>query len=331
MPGTQIFTRLNWGKETVKGTPVAPTRQVYAEGTGTGTEDLSLNFHEEENSGKRTRIRRVTQQSEDAAIQFRTASGVGYDDLIWPLVCGLRTISPTGAGADRTWTGTPSMTAANSPESSSVDIGDDTQNWRYQYCMFESFKISAALGELTQLEGSLFAQKAVKTAAASPAINSAVKIPGELWTAKFASTMAGLPGASIQTNLLVDFSLEITTGLKWRHYLDGALTGAQHVETDIAATLEFTVESTAFAISEFYDKWKAQTLDFIRLKATGPTLGGSNYSAQIDMPILFSDVPPITKEDEGVNLYTIKANMAYDDTSGSSIVPVVVCSLTAIP
>jgi hypothetical protein len=48
-----------------------------------------------------------------------------------------------------------------------------------------------------------------------------------------------------------------------------------------------TVESTALAVSEFYDKWLAQTLDFIRLKATGPTLGASNYSAQIDLPVLY--------------------------------------------
>jgi hypothetical protein len=35
MPGTQIFTYFNVGKETVRGTPVAPTRKMlYAEGTG---------------------------------------------------------------------------------------------------------------------------------------------------------------------------------------------------------------------------------------------------------------------------------------------------------
>jgi hypothetical protein len=331
MPGTQVFTYLNIGKETTRGTPVAPTRQFYAEGTGVLEEDAGLNFHEEENAGVRTRIRRATQQTEDVVLKARTASGVGYDDLVWPLsqLAGGKT--GVGGGADKTWTFTPSMTAANVPEAYSIDVGDDTQNWRCQYSMMESWKLSAGLGQVTALEASIFAQRAIKTAKASPAINSAVKIPGDLWTVKFAGTLAGLPGASVQTNFLVDWELEVMTGLKWRHYMDGNLYGSQHVETDIVATLSMTVESTALAVSEFYDKAKAQTLDFIRLKATGPTLGGSAYSAQIDLPVLYEVPKPIAAQDEGVNLYKVVARMAYDATSGTSIVPVIVNSLAALP
>jgi hypothetical protein len=113
--------------------------------------------------------------------------------------------------------------------------------------------------------------------------------------------------------------------------MDGNAYGAQHVETDIAATLNMTVESTALAVSEFYDKWAAQTLSFIRLKATGPTLGGTNYSAQIDLPVIYTKVQPIASADNGINLYKITASLAYDPTSTASINPILVCSLTALP
>lgn len=329
MPGTQIFTYANFGKETVRGTPVAPTRQVYVEGTGILVPDFGQNFHEAENTGRRYRTRRVTRQTEDVSLNIRTSSGVSYDDLVIPFsqIAGGKT--GVGAGADKTWTFTPSATAANSPESYSVDVGDDVQNWRCQYAMARSFRISAGLGDVTQMEMDMFAQRAVKTAKASPGTNTGVKIPGDLWTIKFAANIAGLGAASVQTNFLVGFELEVMTGLRWRHYMDGNLYGAQHVETDIAWTLQMTVESTALAISEFYDKAAADTMDFLRLKATGPALGSTNYSAQIDMPVLYEEPEIIAQDDDGVNLYNVTARGADDGTNG--IIPVIVNSLSALP
>jgi hypothetical protein len=236
-----------------------------------------------------------------------------------------------GGAADKTWTFTPSATAANNPESYSIDVGDDTQNWRLQYAMASSFKLSAGLGDVTALEAEGFAQRAVKGAKAAPATNTATKIPGDLWTIKFAASIAGLAGASISTNFLVAWELEVQTGLQWRHYMDGNLFGAQHVETDIAWKLTMTVESLALAVSEFYDKAIAGTMSFIRLKATGPVLGGTNYSAQIDMPVLY-DVPEILSGEDGstgVNLYKVVAHGADDGANG--IIPVIVNSLAALP
>jgi hypothetical protein len=330
-PGTQIFTYANFGKETVRGTPVAPTRQFYSDGTGMMIPDLGQNFHEQENTGRRYRTRRVTRTTEDVGLKFNTASGVGYDDLVIPFsqIAGGKT--GVGGAADKTWTFAPSATALNNPESYSVDVGDDIQNWRCQYVMLSSFKLSAGLGDVTQLAMEGFAQRAVKTAKATPGTNAAIKIPGDLWTIKFAATFAGLAGVSVQTNFLVDWELEVRTGLVWRHYMDGNLYGSQHVETDISWTLTMTVESTALAVSEFYDKAAADTMDFIRLKATGPTLGGSNYSAQIDTPVLYQEPEIISGESggEGINLYKVVANGADDGTNG--IAPTIVNSLAALP
>jgi hypothetical protein len=331
MPGTQIFTYVNFGKETVRGTPVAPTRQFYSDGTGVLTPDLGQNFHEQENTGRRYRTRRVTRQTEDVGLKINTASGVGYDDLVLFFSALNGAATGVGGAADKTWTFTPSPTASNAPPSWSIDVGDDVQNWRCQYAMPRTFKLSAALGEVTQIESSWFAQRAIKVAKATPAINAAIKIPGDLWTIKFAASIAGLPGASISTNFLVDWDLEIDPGLKWRHYMDGNLYGAQHVETDISAVLNMTVESTALAVSEFYDKAVADTMDFIRLKATGPALGGSNYSAQIDLPVLYEEPEIISGESgsDGINLWKIRAHLADDTTNG--IIPVIVNSLAALP
>lgn len=329
MPGTQVFTYVNIGHETTRGTPVAPTRQFYSDGVGVLTPKWGQNFHKGENTGRRYRTRRVTRMTEDVDLALKTVAGVGYDDLIFPFTQIKGGATAVGAGADRTWTFTPSATAANSPEAWSLDVGDDVQNWRCQYAMARSFKISAGIGDVSQLEMDMFAQRAVKTAKATPATNTAIKIPGDLWTIKFAANIAGLGAASVQTNFLQSFELEVMTGLLWRHYMDGNMYGSQHVETDIAWTLKLTVESTALAVSEFYDKAVADTMDFIRLKATGPTLGGSNYSAQIDFPVLYEEPEIIAEQQDGVNMYRVTAHGADDGTNG--IIPVIVSSLTAIP
>jgi hypothetical protein len=329
MPGIQDFTIANIGKETARGTPVAPTRRLYAEGTGVLAPDFGLNFHEGENTGRRIPIRRVTSQSEDVALTLKSSSGVAYDELpiLFSQLKGGTT--GTGASADKTWAFVPSLTGANSPEAYSLDVGDDVQNWRVQYGMMTRIKLAAALGDVTSYETAWFGQRAVKTAAAVVTGNTAIKIPGDLWTIKFASTFAGLGAASISPNFLIGWELDISTGLVWRHYMDGNAYGAQHVETTIAATLTMTVESTALAISEFYDKAVAGTMDFVRLKATGPALGGSNYSAQVDLPTLYEVPSVISDEKDGINLYKVVAHLADDGTNG--LTPTVVCSIAALP
>lgn len=331
MPGIQEFTRLNYGKETTPGTPVAPTRQFYAEGTAVLLEDRGFSLHEGENRARRSEIGRApTQQTEDVEVALRSVDGVSYDDLVWPFSELNGTATGTGAGADKSWAQTPSMTASNSPKAYSLDIGDDVQNWRVQYAMWREFELSAVRGGLTALSGTLFGQRSIKTAAASPAGNAAVKIPGDLWTLKLASTFAGLPGASVLGNLLLSYKLKVRTGLIFRHYLDGNLFGAQHVETAIGGELELEVESTATAVTELYDKYTAGTLIYARLRVQGPSLGGSAYSAQFDMPIVLPQVRPIDREDNGVNVYKGTARLV-DDGTNPPITPLIVNSLSALP
>lgn len=333
-PGVRLNSYVNIATESVSGTPVAPTRQLQMALDGALDIDYGLNFHENENRGVRTKIARTpTSQSEDVALQLSTITGVGYDELPIFFSQFNGTATAVGGSADKTWTQSPNQGATNSPKSYTLDIGDDIQNWRAQYSQFSSIKITSQRGGLTGLTATGFAQRALKVAKSTSAASTApIMIPGELWTIKFASTQSALTGASISTNFLLDWDLTIDTGLRKRHYADGTLYFAQSVESgDVAGTLNLTVESTALAISEFFDKYATPTLDFIRLKATGQALGGSNYSSQIDLPVFYDKPSLIAQEEDGVNLYKIPARLAYDSTTSKSIQLVTVASLTALP
>jgi hypothetical protein len=70
-------------------------------------------------------------------------------------------------------------------------------------------------------------------------------------------------------------------------------------------------------------------MSFVRLRAQGAVLGGSFYSAQIDLPVLYEEPEIIAEEDDGINLYSVVAHLADDGTNG--IIPVIVNSLAALP
>jgi hypothetical protein len=332
MAGVEVFSRINFGKETVKGTAVARTRRFYGVAAGNLEIGDQFNWHEAENRGQRTRVNQKTPTllREMPTLKIQDSDGIGYDDLVLPFSVGLKG-GQTGAGgaADKTWTFTPSQTATNAYESMSVDVGDDVQNYILDYGQLSRWQLSTTFGEKTHFEGDLFAQQATKGAASAPAENTGIVIPSDLWTVKFAATVAGLTGASVSANFLRTWSFEYVNGLKPRWYQDGNTFFGQSVETDIAGTLTMEVESTALAVSEFVDKARAGTLDCVRLRATGPVLGGTFYSLTLDIPLYWSEVKPLASVDEGVNLYTVVGKMAYDGTNSPSVV--LVGTLAAIP
>ena len=332
MAGIEVLTRINMGKETVKGTAVARTRRFY--GVAAGNFDIgdTFAFHEAENRGARVRVsaHAPTLLKNAPTFKLQDIAGCGYDDLVQLFSMGLLGgTTGAGASADKTWTFTQPSTGSGAYESMTLDVGDDVQNWILDYVMPTRWMLSTTLGELTHVEADLFAQEATKGAASTPAEVSPILMPADLWTVKFAATFAGLGAASVQANFLRSWSFEYMTGIQPRWYADGNTFLGQHVETDISGTLTMEVESTTLAVSEFVDKYRAGTLDFVRLKITGPTLGGTNYSLQLDMPVYWDEPKPIASIDEGVNLYTIKGRQAYNGTNG--LVVTLVNTLAAIP
>ncbi len=334
MAGIAVLTRISMGKETVKGTPVATTRQFY--GAVHGNFDLGQTWasHADENRGLRTRPSRApTQLREFPQFKLSDIDGIGYDDLVLPFSIGLKGgQTGTGGAADKTWTfAVVDTSTGNAFESVSMDAGDDVQNWRLQYVQASKWTLSTELGGQTHLAMDLFAQRAIKTARSTPAETAPIKIPADLWTVKFATALSGLAGASVQTNFLRTWSLDYDPGIKPRFYQDGNLYFGQTQETAKMGTLNLETESTALAVSEFVDKYAAGTPSFVRLKATGPVLGSSFYSLQLDVPVMWQEPKVLAAVDDEVNLYTVAGNVMYDTTGTASLTATLVCSLAAIP
>jgi hypothetical protein len=185
---------------------------------------------------------------------------------------------------------------------------------------------------MTTLDVDWFGRQATATTVTAVAANTNVRIPGYLWKVRFATAQSGLSGASDNTNFLLDWNVTHQTGLVPRFYQDGLAYFGQSVEAaEQMATLTFHVESTALAITEFNDKYRAQTVSFIQLKATSPVvLGGSFYSAQLQYAVLYTGVKQIASEEDGVNIYEITAETVYDASWATNFAGSIVCSVATI-
>ena len=333
-PGSQQFTLFQTGKEATSGTLVAATRQWYPDGTGIINIDPMLAFHGG-NRGTRTRTAYASQKGIAVNLSYRSHPdvGVAWDEL--PIILNQADGGTVGSGAsaNKTWTWAPAQAAApTNAVSHSIEVGDDVQAYKFEYGMARSFTLSAARDGMTQLSVDWFARQPTKGAMAAVAPNSAVRIPGALWMPIFATSQANLNSGGTATNFLLDWQVQVTTGLEPRYYQDGTMYFGQAVASQpLNADITLHVESTALAISEFYDKWMARTVDFLRLKAIGPVLGSGNYSASLDFALLYNSVKPIASEVDGVNVYEITAQSVYDTAWTQSMGGTVVCSGTAIP
>jgi len=329
----RLLSHFQIGKETPSGTAVAATRRMAPDLTSAFTVDFMKTYHEGRATGSRNPISYATQQGTQVAITYRSIdnAGIAFDDLPYFLHFPSGGTAGTGASADKTWTNQWGGTATGSALSYTIEFGDPTQNFEAEYCQASKLSFSAEPNGLTQISADFFGRQSTKSTKTTLSIGNPVAIPGYLWKPRFATAQSGLAGATDVPNFLVSWDAEWTTGLVPRHYQDGNAYYGRSVESaPVAGTLHLMVESNATAITQFYDKAAANTIDFVQLKATGPALGGSNYSAQFQFAVEYENVVPLSGEQDGVNLYDVTARLVYDSTWGNSVQSTIVCSLASL-
>jgi hypothetical protein len=322
------------GKESAAGTTVAATRQWYGQGSGETDVDHMLS-EMNGNRGTRTPFVGVTSKGVAVKIGYQSDADLGaaWNDLVFAFSQLKGGMTGAGGAADKTWTCAPSQTGANAQESYTIEVGDDIQEFEFGYCQASDFTISAAKDGMTQLSINWFARQPVKSTKTAVAANVDVRIPGFLWAPRWAAAQSGLTGASDVANFLQDFSITHNTGLTPRFYQDGLAYFGQSVEAEPQfATVTMHVESTAQAISQFYDKKAAGTVDFLQLSTgtRGPALGGTNYAATLQYALIYTDVKQIASVDSGVNIWEVTGKTPLDPTWTTNMNAVIVTALTAI-
>lgn len=335
MPGIRLLSHFQMGRETTLGTGVAATRMFYPDLSSTFSVDWMKTYHEGRRTLRRNPVTYATRQGEMVNINFRTVddAGISFDELPFFLQWPNGATAATSGGTSYLWdTFAWGGTANGTVRGYTCEYGDDTQNYEAEYVVGTRLGLSADTDGMTQLTASMVGRQSTKSAKTALTPTDPVYIPGYLWSPRFATSQSGLSGASDIANFMRSWSLDWGTGIAVHNYQDGNDYFGQAVESAaVEGTLSMTVDSTSDAVSRFYDKGEAGTIDFVQLSATGADVGdGTAYNVTIQAAVEYTNVQMLDGDNDGVNTYSVNAKLVDDETWGQTLGISVVNNLASL-
>jgi hypothetical protein len=338
MMGDRALTKHQFGIETVHGTAVAADTMLLAE-TSPLTPDR-MPERVEENTGLRAAGYRIRDGDVVAVTDSLNLPHAYYQALPALLSCGLKGgVTPaeqTSGQGDYLWTFTPSMTGDNTPDSMTLEVGDDVDAYEREHLMFEGYRIQGSVNQgrgsaPVVVEGQYFARQNTKTS-----FTGGLSLPSspQNLSAKLArlyrnAAWADLGNTEI-TNLLRSFDIQIMTGLHPKFFGSANRYFDSFGQDRIGFVASFTFEGNA-AADDIYDLMQAGTTSFLRLAVNGAQIGtGDPHSLVIDMAGFWHDVIPLSAEDRGNNIHAAILTDLYDPTGAQNLTVKVTTNVSAI-
>lgn len=320
--GARYFSMFQYGKETTRGSAVAATKKMLCRVPAVGN-DRKPEYPREDVGIRARAVRSVVHQY---LYNNTLSSEHGYFQMLPALFgCGLKggvtaAEQTTGEG-DYLWAFTPVLTFGNynTPDSLTVELGDDTQAFEAEHVMFERIRISGKVSQGMEvspvsIEADFFGKQLTPTTfTGSLAIPTAEPINAKLSRFYLDTAWAGIGGTE-KANILRSFDIEILTGISPKFAGSGSKTFNGYLEDiiDFSANFEFEGGSDADAM---FDAQQAQTFQAIRLMIEGGAIGsGDNHSLSIDMGGTWESVVPLASEDKSLNIHSATFGNHYDAT-----------------
>ena len=135
--GERAFSKIQYGLEETHGTPVAADTMVLAAPV-TVDPDRTVNFPEDM-LGVRAKSSRsaIYEYLVRNSLVFGAEQPPYFQILPWLFSCGLKgnvtPVEQNTSQSDYLWTFTPNMGASNTPDSSTLEVGDNTQAFCFRH------------------------------------------------------------------------------------------------------------------------------------------------------------------------------------------------------
>lgn len=333
--GSRYFSKVQFGKETTRGTAVAADTLLLGRVPAVGNDRMPV-FPREDVGINAAAVRSVIHQY---LYSNTLTSEHGYFQLLPVLFgCGLKggvsASETTPAQGDYAWNFTPSLTAANSPDSLTIELGDDVQAFETEYAMVERIRISGQVAQgqdasPVTIEADFFGRQL------SPvSFTGSIALPtAEPMNAKLArfyrdTAWSGVGGTE-KTNILRGFDIEILTGVHPKFSGSANKYFNTHGEGLIEVTANFTLEGNSDA-DAIFDLQQANTFSVVRLSILGSQIGsGSTHTLNIDIGGKWESVSPLAQEDRNDNLHSAVIRGHYDATGAKLLQVNVITDVSA--
>lgn len=253
-----------------------------------------------------------------------------YTEAVYIFSSLIKTVSPTGAQADKTWAFLPSSSATDARTTYTLEHGNATRAVMGLYGLVSGATIEFSRDAVT-LSGTAIS-KAVTDGATMTTLTSAAEIavvpvlPTQV-TVKFAAAQSGLAAATaLALPFNVTWAMENVSGPVWA--LNGTTSWAEMVDTVPTGSGRVRVAVDATGMGPLTNLRAGSTL-FMRVGATGGSLGGSTYGLTLDTAMKITDVSEFSDEG-GVYAVDWSYEITHDSTWGYGTSLTLVSSITAL-
>jgi hypothetical protein len=255
-----------------------------------------------------------------------------YTELVYPLssLLGVATIATPGGGTTtRSWTFAPSTTAADVPNTFTVEMGSSVRAQKFSYGLvtgltipFDREKISISGDMIGQ-----FMTDAITMTGTAAAI-ALIPILGKQLTVYSDATNGSLGSSTLGRVMSGEISLTNRYSPLW--VVNSANTSwVTHVEVEPQATFKLTTEADAAGMAHLTNA-RAGTTEFLRLQALGDVTEGTlTYRLTFDCAAKVESVSTF-KDQDGVYAIDYTYRIVHDATWGKAMSVVVQNLLTAL-
>ncbi len=338
--GERALTKFLFGMETVRGTAVAADTLLLAGQLPPILPDRQPTLVNDDAG-----VRAASVREEPRIDQLLVDDSITLPDTYFQILpaffsIGLKgSITPveqTPAEGDFLWTMTPSFTAVNTPDSMTIERGDDSDVKETEFVMARRYQlvyaVSQDLGTPNTLAltmdyfGRQNTDASFTPAIAIPSVNT---INSKLTQMFKDSAWAGV-GGTVLSGIFRGATIDIVTGVHPKTAGGTTKTFDTVGEGDISVTSTFVFESTAAAVA-IDAEFAAGTFAAIELNTNGPQIAaGDTHNLTIRVGGFWTVVTQLATLSEGNNLYAATHMSNYDLTGAKSLEVEVTTDVAAI-
>lgn len=270
---------------------------------------------------------------EQAVMPFE--SDANYEQLGYILgMSVIGGVSPTGPTDDQyVWAYQPNLTAANAPDTYTIQYGDDVQAFIAGFCFSPDLEISGSLDDAVKVKANIVGQNVRQGSYTDNLSNPNPLTPVIVGTGKLTidTSWAGLGGTPVAATL-VDFSYKVTPGINPIKYIDGNIYFSDRAESKRHVELEMTVAFNEEIRQKFLPYITSpQSPLFYRIEFTGPLIGATSHNLlDLDGCFIIDKYPTFTERD-GQDIVKLNLVSIYDPTGDAEWQIILSNALASLP
>lgn len=301
---------IQWGKETVKGTPVPANRALPSVFV-----DLNPKVESKTYRGagyKYNTTSRIHKMHGEGPL----TGPIDYNQIIWPLSSILHAPTPTTPGGgtnSRRWTFLPNSRSADNFTTYTIEIGDADAAEQMAYSVVTALSLEFTVDD-SAMDGTMIGRKPTTTTlTASPTSVAQLPISAREVDVFMDSSFAGIGGTKLTDPFVARLNIGTKFNPRWVLNTDYQ-SFKDMVEVPVDLSFVFEIEHGTQSRTLFDDIDDNPT-KYMRIKATGPIIEGAiPYSITIDAAVNVTDVSQADRDGDWTRTYT--ANPIHDSGLG---------------